>query len=99
MVPKTLSEAYYSRKPKPQSDVIWESDWDLLVVLDACRPEWLQSVQDEFDFLDTIDDTWSVGSHSQEWIENTFSEENCDFYSETAYVTGNHFANEYLHPD
>lgn len=75
---------------RPLGQNIYSLDWDLLVVLDACRVDALQEVADEYNFLpDTIRSMWSVGSTSKEWIEHTFTREYLDEVSETVYITGN----------
>lgn len=68
---------------------IYESDWDLLVILDTCRVDALQVVSDEYDFLTEVDSIWSVGSCSREWVQKTFVDEYKDQISRTAYVTAN----------
>lgn len=35
---------------------IWDREWDLLIVLDACRLDLLRSVENEFDFLQSAAD-------------------------------------------
>ncbi|MCG1003032.1 MULTISPECIES: hypothetical protein [Halobacterium] len=67
---------------------VYSREWDVLIILDACRLDLYRSVVDsETDYI------WSVGSSSEEWIQNTF--ENSDT-SETAYITGNIFSRDYL---
>ncbi|WP_101297446.1 alkaline phosphatase family protein [Halegenticoccus soli] len=71
---------------------VWEREWDLLVILDACRVDLLRAVEGEYAFVDgalgTLD---SVGSMSAEWLEKTFAPEYADEMRRTAYVTGNPF--------
>lgn len=53
---------------------IWEDEWDVCLVLDACRHDLLESVASEYDWLpNSIKSAWSVGSASPEWINNTFN--------------------------
>lgn len=68
---------------------VFERDWDLLVVLDACRVDALREVQDEYTFLDEVQSTWSVGSTTVEWMSLTFRDEFQDEISKTAYIDGN----------
>ncbi|USZ71484.1 sulfatase-like hydrolase/transferase [Natronosalvus halobius] len=73
---------------------IFERDWDVLLVLDACRVDALQAVAPEYDFIDEIDgidEIWSVGSNSHEWIAQTFTSEYEAEITDTTYVTGNGF--------
>jgi hypothetical protein len=68
---------------------VYEREWDVLIVLDACRPDLLEGVASEYSFLDNRDTVLSVGSASREWLEKTFVDEYSDEIARTAYVTGN----------
>lgn len=68
---------------------VYNDDWDMLIILDTCRPDALNSVSSEYEFLDNISSRWSVGSHSAEWMMNTFTEKFKSQISETAYITSN----------
>ena len=78
---------YTSRRPIGQN--VYESDWDLLIVLDACRVDVLEAVADDYDFIDSIDRVLSVGSHSREWLTGTFRRTWRDEIAHTAMITGN----------
>ncbi|WP_227014898.1 alkaline phosphatase family protein [Natronorubrum aibiense] len=73
---------------------IYEREWDVLVVLDACRVDTLREVADEYDFIADVDTMWSVGSQSDEWMANTFTETYRDEIERTHYVTGNGHAGQ-----
>lgn len=75
---------------------IFERDWDLLIVLDACRTDALESVSNEFDWLQQSESMWSVGSTSKEWIANTFTSSQLETIQNTTYITGNGFASDVL---
>jgi len=78
----------------PLGTNVCERDWDMLVVLDACRVDTLQEVADEYDFIENVDSMWSVGSQSDEWMANTFTEEFREEIGRTHYVTGNGHAGQ-----
>jgi hypothetical protein len=79
---------------------VYESDWDVLVVLDACRPDTLRDAAPEHDFLDDVGTRRSVGSCSSEWLENTFmSPDRREVVERTAMVTGNTWTDRYLDAD
>ncbi|MFB6177606.1 MAG: hypothetical protein ABEI99_10760 [Halobaculum sp.] len=67
---------------------VYADDWDVLVILDACRWDLMAEVVDEYDF---VDDRWdySVASSSGEFLTKTFGDHDT---SETAYVTANPFS-------
>jgi len=77
---------------------VFERDWDLLLVLDACRVDALRTVASEYPFLNDVGRLWSVGSTSKEWIDRTFTEEYQDEVKQTAYVTANPFSDQIRDP-
>lgn len=73
---------------------VWERDWDVLVILDACRVDLMEEVLDEYSFLPEsgeIETLYSIASMSEDWIERTFAAEFHAYGTDTAYVTGNPF--------
>lgn len=74
---------------------IYARDWDLLIVLDACRPDALAAVADEYEFLpETVPTFQSLGSQSLEWMEKNFTAEFREALLKTAYVSSNVFTRE-----
>lgn len=71
---------------------IYEPDWDVLLVLDACRTDLLHEVADEYEFLGEIGTFRSRASMSEDWLARNFTPEYADEMARTAYVTGNPFA-------
>lgn len=69
---------------------IWEEEWDICIVLDACRWDLVSEVDREY-----LTDEWaySVASSSGEWIPKTFGEQDT---SEVAYVTANPYSKTLL---
>lgn len=78
---------------------IYDENWDLLVILDACRHDLMDEVVDEYDWMIKNEEFVSVGSSSPEWMEKNFTREYAAEMASTAYVTGNVFSEEYLDPD
>lgn len=71
-------------------EYIYERDWDLLVVLDACRVDALSTVADEYDFLPTsIPSIKSPAPNSALWLERNFRPEFEEAIGSTGYVSGN----------
>lgn len=68
---------------------IYDEDWDLLIVLDACRSDTLKEVSDEYSFINRVSTKMSVGSTSLEWFLKTFTEQYEDRIRETKYLTTN----------
>ncbi|MBB6644723.1 hypothetical protein [Halobellus ruber] len=78
---------------------IYDRDWDLLILLDACRVDLISEVDNDYEFLDAPGELTSVGSSSLEWLQRTFCDEYVDEMQKTAYVTGNPFSYRVLDED
>jgi hypothetical protein len=88
--------------PIPRGTNVYERDWDVLVILDACRVDLLRSVADEYGFIgsaENVDRVGSVGSMSKEWMAKTFDDDHSDEVAETVYVTANAFSERMLDED
>lgn len=68
---------------------IFDRDWDLLVILDACRVDSLASVSDSMPWLSDVGQIRSVGSTSPEWVIKTFNQEHLPKIEETAFISRN----------
>jgi hypothetical protein len=86
---------------------VFEREWDVLVVLDTCRPDLLAEMSAEYDYVPRdVPTHTSLGSASVEWVKKNFTtggypepridrSTNGDYsaeLAETAYVTSNLFA-------
>jgi len=76
---------------------VFDREWDVLVVLDACRADLLRSVAPDIEFLEGVETVRSVGSSSSEWLENTFLDH--PETGRTVMVTGNTWTDRYLDAD
>ena len=68
---------------------IFELDWDLLIILDACRVDAMKEVAGEYSYVSNVDSIRSVGSTSSEWLPLTFQNKYRSEIQRTAYVSGN----------
>lgn len=68
---------------------IFDRDWDLLVVLDACRADSLARMSGSLPWLTDVDQMQSVGSTSPEWVIKTFTEDHLDEIENTAFISRN----------
>lgn len=80
----------------PFATQIYDTEWDILIILDACRVDLMKEVADEYDFLNGIDKVPSAGSSSGEWMRQTFVDEYADEIRRTAYITGNAWSDKVL---
>lgn len=79
----------YDRRGKS----IFASEWDVLIILDACRVDALSTVAAEYQFLpSSISSIRSVASTSKTWMDQTFTDEYAPAISQTAYVTANPYS-------
>jgi len=69
----------------------YDEDWDLLIVLDACRVDALRQYadDDQYDFIDSVDSKTSVSGRSPGWMREMFDQSELDKVKETTYVTAN----------
>lgn len=75
---------------------VFDRDWDILIVLDACRSDLFNDLPTEYEFIpETIPTTCSVGTHTSEWMSKNFTERYHDEMKKTAYVTGNPQSDHY----
>ena len=78
----------------------YDREWDVLVVLDGCRPDAVEAIASGVPFVEDVDRIRSVGSCSSEWLENTFGPpERADAVARTAMVTGNTWTDRYVDGD
>ncbi|ADB63900.1 hypothetical protein Htur_5012 (plasmid) [Haloterrigena turkmenica DSM 5511] len=84
-----LSKRIRAQATRFGGESVWERDWDVLCILDACRVDLFQEVVGECSVMT------SVGSTSRTWINRTFNNRNVD---SVAYISGNPFADQ-LEPD
>lgn len=72
---------------------VWDrGDWEVLVILDACRVDQLQALAPEYNRLpDDVPAVWSNASASIDWIDRNFNQ--CPGDAKNAgYITANPFA-------
>lgn len=78
---------------------IFEREWDVLVVLDACRPDVLAEVADDYPFVADDRTAVSLGSNSGQWMARNFGPEYADEMADTAVVTANPHSAAFLDGD
>lgn len=75
-----------------EGENIYSRDWDVLVILDACRTDLLREVAPEYDFIDKVNTFPSMGSCTAEWMDANFPNAPAGEIPGTIYVAGNPFA-------
>lgn len=77
---------YYTDHTLPKGIDMMEADWDNLILLDACRYDYLE---DQYDYAGTVSSVVSPGKMSWEFMQETFLDEQ---FHDTIYITSNTFA-------
>lgn len=73
----------------PHGKNVFSEDWDILVILDACRADAIDEVAHEYSFLSNRSSIWSRGSATREWVAHTFTQQYLSEISQTVLVTAN----------
>ncbi|TKX47748.1 hypothetical protein EXE41_04120 [Halorubrum sp. SD690R] len=90
---KRVLNSYYLFNNVPEYSV-WD-DWDLCIILDACRPDVLAECAADFDFIpEDVPKRRSNASQSNQWMERNFTPEYANYLAETTYVTGNPYTSQ-----
>jgi hypothetical protein len=72
-----------------QGAMIFEADWDLMVVLDACRFDVMAAVAEDYDWLPAPSCVQSAGTGTRPWMEANFHPDYASEMADTVYVTAN----------
>ncbi|MFC6990539.1 hypothetical protein ACFQH3_01290 [Haladaptatus sp. GCM10025707] len=88
----------------PQGRSIYTEDWDVLLILDACRVDLMDEVKADYDFLPSCIPSFpSLAGYSKEWLVRNFTGEQLsqhrDDIESTAYITGNPFTDTVFSDD
>jgi len=78
---------------------IYEQEWDLLIVLDACRVDLMEEVDNDFDFITRIETIRSVDTMTREWMKKNFQEKYEEEMASTAFICGNPHSEQFLNSD
>ncbi|WP_254839711.1 hypothetical protein [Natronomonas marina] len=84
----------YARRLSP--DPVFEADWDLLVVLDACRADLWAEVVAPDGILPVGTTRISPGGTSTEWLDAVFGGQPSEALSSVGYVTANPYSTDHV---
>ena len=73
---------------KSQKELIYERDWNVLMILDACRFDYFESLYGGY-LEGRLKKVKSEGSSTQPWLRKTFDRP----MKEVVYVSGNPYCN------
>lgn len=79
----------------PTGECYWDRDWEVLIILDACRYDLFEEVSREYGWIpEEISAVRSPASHSDDWMGYHFSEEYADEKASAALVCANVFTEQ-----
>jgi hypothetical protein len=70
-------------------EYVWDRDWDVLLILDACRTDLMLEVADDYDYIDGVGEFTTAASSTTGWTEANFDDRFETEMATTGYVTGN----------
>lgn len=80
-----------------RGEPVYEHDWDVLILLDGCRLDLMESVSGEYSFVsEPVPSLRSLASTSTTWMDRNFADEYSAEVRDTCYVTANPFTEEYV---
>ncbi|WP_254545799.1 LTA synthase family protein [Halomarina pelagica] len=88
---------YQSHHPNGMN--IYEEDWSVLIILDACRIDLIAELASQYDFLSNPGTFTSLGSSSEEWMSKNFTRDYDGEMANTVYISGNPFTDRVLDDD
>lgn len=78
---------------------VFDEEWDVCLLLDACRADELARFRDRYEWLDTVDRYPSLASCTWNWLPRTMEQTPESKLAETVYVSANPFTEEYCSAD
>lgn len=69
---------------------VFDREWDLLVILDACRYDLFAEFAPQhpvYELFDSVDRMYSIASKSDDWIERTFEQAEDSLLAQTLYLS------------
>jgi hypothetical protein len=77
---------------------VLDRDWDVLVILDACRYDEFARVASDYEFITALDANVSTGSTTYEWGPSVFGRDAAKAGG-LGYVTANPYSNQFADAD
>lgn len=77
---------------------VYNRDWDLLIVLDACRYDLFTEFAPQhsvYDLFNTVESIYSVGGTTTEWLDKSFQRAPDEFLNDVHYVSCTIFINDF----
>jgi len=91
--------AWLRHTRRTEATNVLDRDWDVLVVLDACRYDEFARVADDYEFVTDIDSIHSTGSATYEWGPTVFGADDGRDRDGLGYVTSNPYSHNFAAED
>ena len=78
---------------------IFDEEWDVCVLLDACRADELEHQRSNFDWIDTVGRFPSLASCTWHWLPRTIEATSDETLQESTYVCANPFSARFCSED
>lgn len=88
-----------------EPEYVLDKEWDVLIILDACRVDLLEEVAQDYDFIKTPphNTIWSADSYSEGWLVKNFTGKQLNKHKNKIrnliHVSGNPFTNDVFNGD
>lgn len=76
-------------KLSPSGELLFEREWDVLIILDGCRVDVMKEVAPDISYIDTVSELTSVDTMTREWMKKNFNDSFADEMAQTAFICGN----------
>jgi hypothetical protein len=99
---RPFANNYYRYHPLYNETNVFDRDWDLLIILDALRADYLESFLSDYEYLrqaKRIDTIYSVHHWTGGWMDKTFSQAPQEETLETKYVSKSAWVTDHLDTD
>lgn len=90
-----LSAAYHHTRFDVEGRSIFDEEWDLCVILDACRADELRRKEGLFPWLNDVEHHPSLASCTWDWLPRTLEKTPDEILQNTTYVCSNPFSDEF----
>lgn len=90
-----FSSVYHRAQFDNEGRCIFDKQWDVCIILDACRADELEREEGEYPWLIDVERCPSIASSTWNWLPRTLERAPDDILQQTTYVCANPFSDEF----
>lgn len=90
---------YHRATGKITGRSIFKEEWDVCIILDACRADELRLQSAGHEWMQKVEQYPSLASCTWDWLPRTIEQTPLEILAETTYVSANPFSDEFCEPD